>query len=392
MHWAEARDVGLGVNRTFRVVTVIPEGDLLGVIVRQRQVLAGVSLLALMSAVLVALVLSRRFSAPLQRLAGNSQRIGELDLAETDPFETHLLEVDQLASEQERMRVALDAFSRYVPLEVVRKLLIRGDAARIGGSVETITILFTDIVGFTSIAESMPAAALTRHLANYFGAMLSAIREDGHGEVSQIIGDGVLALWGAPIDDPQHASHAVDGVIRCVERLDELNRGWSQAGDPPLPTCFGLATGPTVVGNFGAPSRLSYTAVGDATNLASRVEGLNRIYGTQALATAEVRAATGDAFAWRRVDTVRVKGKAEAVEICEILGRSGAVAPERLALAAAYEEALAAYRRRDLAAAIRGFESCAGDGPARFLLDRCRKQVADPDDRDWEPVSSFKEK
>lgn len=394
--WAESRDIDLGENRRLQIVVAIPESDLLSVIVRQRQVLAGVSALALLVAVFIALVLSRRFSAPLARLVGNSQRIGLLDLERPEPLESNLIEVDQLAAEQERMRVALDAFSRYVPIEVVRKLVYRGEAAKIGGSLRTITVLFSDIVGFTTIAEQMTPEAVTRHLADYFGELLAAIRADGHGEVSQIVGDGVVALWGAPVEDDDHVVHAVEAVLRCMARLDVKNPAWSERGLPPLPTRFGLSTGPTVVGNVGAPSRMLYTGVGDSMNLASRIEGLNRVYGTRVLVSDTVRAAAGSAFEWREIDRVRVKGKKDAVEIFEVLGRAGRVPDARLARAARYEDALSAYRRRDFEAAAALFEPLAsgpeGDVAARRLLESCRGLMRQPPGEDWQATTRFSEK
>jgi adenylate cyclase len=394
--WAGTREFRLGSDRSLLAVVAIPEDDLLAAIVRQRQVILVVFAAALLLAGVTVLPLSRHFSEPLVELAENSKRIGELDLDPSEPIATNLLEVDQLAAEQERMRVALDAFSRYVPVEVVRGLLSRGDAARIGGVRRSITILFSDIVGFTSIAESMTPEALTAHLAEYFGDLMTAIREDGHGEVSQIVGDGVVAFWGAPALDSDHPVHAVEGLLRCLDRLEISNTRWEQRGLPALPTRFGLAAGPTVVGNVGAPTRLSYTAVGDSMNLASRVEGLNRFYGTLALATGELRDLTGERFAWRDVDRVRVKGKDVAVEIFEILGRSGEVADERLAFAARYEEALSAYRDRSFDSAIAILEGLVGEYPGdasvQRLLERClllrQRSPAD----DWDFTTRFTSK
>jgi len=394
--WAGIRTFPLGGDRSLRTVVAVPEGDLLAAIVQQRQVILGVFAAALLLAGLLALGFARRFSQPLVQLAGNSQRIGALDLTPAPPIETHLVEIDQLAGEQERMRIALDAFARYVPIEVVRGLLERGEAARIGGSRRSITILFSDIVDFTKVAEATTPEALTARLAVYFDALLNAIREDGHGEVSQIVGDGVVALWGAPVEDDDHPVHAVEAVLRCQQRLELLNAEWARRGLTPLPTRFGLATGPTVVGNVGAPTRLSYTAVGDSMNLASRVEGLNRFYGTCSLATGELRDLTGQRFAWRHVDRVRVKGRDEPVEIFEILGRTGEVAAAELAFADRYEQALAAYRARDVGAALPILEGLiaerAGDASVQHLLASCQRLRQQPPGDDWDFTTRFTSK
>ncbi|MBW2495440.1 MAG: adenylate/guanylate cyclase domain-containing protein, partial [Deltaproteobacteria bacterium] len=288
-------------------------------------------------------------------------------------------------------RIALDAFSKYVPVELVRELLRRGEAAKIGGSERDITILFSDVIGFTTIAESMTPSELTRHLAEYFAALLALIQQDGYGDINEIAGDGVVAFWGAPADDDQHALHAVDAILRARERLAELNLDWRERGLPAMPTRFGLATGPVVVGNVGAPSRLSYAAVGDTVNTASRIEGLNRIYGTEALVTAAVRERAGPGYQWRFVDDVRVKGKYDAVEIYELLGRAGEVPPEVERFVERHDEAFASFRERRFDDAIQLLDALAGeranDLSVRRLLARARALREEPPGADWDGVS-----
>ncbi|MBW2493458.1 MAG: hypothetical protein JRE43_01805, partial [Deltaproteobacteria bacterium] len=180
-YWAQFRPFALGINRQFSIFVAIPEDDLLGIVQRQRLLFGSIALLAMFGAGLMAMALSRRFSHPLGELVRNSQRMGQLDLTPSAAIESSLTEVDQLAEEQERMRIALDAFSKYVPVELVRELLRRGEAAKIGGSERDITILFSDVIGFTTIAESMTPTELTRHLAEYFAALLELIQQDGYG-------------------------------------------------------------------------------------------------------------------------------------------------------------------------------------------------------------------
>ncbi len=395
-YWAQFRPFALGVNRTLTIIVAIPEDDLLGIVQQQRLLFAGIALVAMLGAGLMAIALSRRFSHPLGELVRNSQRMGQLDLTPSTSIESSLTEVDQLAAEQERMRIALDAFSKYVPVELVRELLRRGEAAKIGGSERDITILFTDIIGFTTIAEAMTPSELTRHLGEYFAALLELIQQDGHGDINEIAGDCVVAFWGAPADDPDHALHAVEAILRCRDRLDELNLDWRRRGLPALPTRFGLATGAVVVGNVGAPSRLSYAAVGDTVNTASRIEGLNRIYGTDALVTAAVRERAGPGYQWRLVDVVRVKGKYDALEIYELLGRTGEITPEVERFVESYEEALASFRSRRFDHSIERLDDLARAHPddlsIQRLLARARALRDDPPGVDWDAVSRFEVK
>jgi adenylate cyclase len=395
-YWADSSPLRLGANRTVTVVAVVPEADLVGVITQQRVLLLGVSLVGFGAALAMALWLAGRYSHPLSTLARNSQRIGSLELRDLVPVASSLREVDQLVTEQERMRVALDSFSRYVPMEIIRELLARGEAARIGGSRRTITSLFTDVRGFTSISEALSPEAITAHMAEYFEQMLQIVQGDGYGTVTQLNGDGLVAFWGAPLEDEEHAAHAAEAVVRCEERLAELNPRWKERGLPELPTRFGLATGPVVVGNVGALSRLVYTALGDTVNLASRLEGLSRFYGTSVLVSAPMRAAAGDGFAWRLVDVVRVKGKARAVEVHELLGRAAGVPAPTLAFAARYEEALAAYRGRRFGEAVTTLEALDAERPddvsVERLLHRARGFAATSPPEDWDGVSDFFEK
>jgi adenylate cyclase len=396
IYWAQFRPFALGINRSFIIFVAIPEDDLLGIVQRQRLLFGAIALIAMIGAGLMAMALSRRFSHPLGELVRKSQRMGQLDLAPSAAIESSLTEVDQLAAEQERMRIALDAFSKYVPVELVRELLRRGEAAKIGGSERDITILFTDVIGFTTIAEAMTPTELTLHLAEYFAALLELIQEDGFGDINEIAGDGVVAFWGAPADDDDHAFHAVDAILRSRDRLAELNLDWRQRGLPAMPTRFGLATGPVVVGNVGAPSRLSYAAVGDTVNTASRIEGLNRIYGTEALVTAAVRERAGRGYRWRLVDVVRVKGKYDALEIYELLGRTSEITPEVERFVQRYEEAFGLFRDRRFEDSIRLLEDLAreraDDLSIQRLLARARAMRDDPPGAGWVAVSHFEVK
>jgi len=395
-YWADSRPLRLGANHSVQIVVAVPERDLVGVITQQRLLLLGVSLLGFGIAIGMAFLLARRYSGPLAALAGNSERIGALDLGAIEPVHSSIREVEQLASEQDRMRVALDSFSRYVPVDVIRELMARGEAARIGGARRIITVLFTDVAGFTSVAESMAPEALTAHMAEYFEEMMGIVQGDGFGTVTQITGDGLVAFWGAPIPDQQHAAHAAAAVLACRERLALLNEQWRGRGMPELPTRFGLASGPVVVGNVGSLSRLVYTALGDTLNLASRLEGLNRFYGTGVLASGALREAASDSFVWRLVDVVRVKGKAKAVEIHELLGAAGRVSERSIALAAHYEQALAAYRERRFAEALACLETLAaeraGDLSVERLLGLAWRFVQQPPEEGWDGVTDYFEK
>jgi adenylate cyclase len=304
-------------------------------------------------------LMARSYSAPLTALARQSHRFRDLDLSESEDVPSNLLEVRALAEAHERMRRALDSFSRYVPTDLVRELLTRGEAARIGGRSATLTILFTDLHGFTALSESMSAADLVKLMARYFEVLLESLSRGG-ATIDKLLGDGLIGFWGAPRPNEDHAADAVRAVLACRDELEGLHQELRVPGRPPLHTRFGLATGEVVVGNVGSPTRLDYTALGDAVNLAERLEELNREYGTEILAGGQLRAATEGVIHWREVDSVRIRGRSESIPVHEPLGLRGEVSAERLEWARRYEEALALYRSQRFEEAAEVLSDLAG--------------------------------
>lgn len=332
------------------VGVVVPESDFLGDIRLRALIVLLVTLLALVAAIFLARALARRFSEPLEALAADSRRITNLDLRPTERSGWEITEFRQLGEAHDQMLAALRSFSRYVPTDVVRELMQRGEVARLGGRVEHLTVLFSDIEDFTGIAERMTPDRLAVHLSEYFDCLLEILLEH-NATVDKFIGDSIMAFWGAPQSNPDHATAAVDSMLACRERLRDLNARWEKNGVAALPTRFGLATGELVVGNFGAEQRLAYTVFGDTVNLASRLQVLNRTYGTEVLVSGACRSAAGEGYAWRLVDTVAVKGKNEPVDVYELLGREDDVSETDKRDAATYEAALHLSRAGELEAA-----------------------------------------
>ncbi len=375
--WGECRALALDEDTRFDVGIAAPLEDFLGPARKNRLVVLGLGVLALGFAAGLALALARRYGRPLEDLAEQSDRIRRLDTAPHPHPPSRIREVQGLYDAQERMRQALDSFARYVPTDVVRDLLDRGEAARIGGRTVEATVLFTDVRGFTGIAEQMTPADLVSHMSEYFGAMIDTLRDEG-ATIDKLVGDAIVAFWGAPRPEPAHAARATSAVLACRARLDRLNADFEAAGRPPLPTRFGLATGPVVVGNVGSPSRLHYTALGDTMNLASRLEGANGHFGTTVLAPTATVEAAGPDFLWRRIDHVAVKGRHGAVHVHELLGRVGAVDAATLDAARTFERALDLLQAGRPAEALEVARTLPGDEAARTLALRCEEALAAP--------------
>ena len=380
----EGPDLWMGV--------AVPENDFLHELKEGRLYSAGIALGGLLLAALLSIHLSKRYSSAISTLIRQSERLRMLDTKGSEENLTEIREIAQLHDAQERMRLALDSFARYVPSDVVRELLEKGEAAVIGGRNTHMSILFTDIEGFTSIAESMPPSDLTEHMATYFDAMIGVITHE-NGTVDKLIGDAIVAFWSAPKPNPHHARDSVQAAWQCWKTLEPLNEAWERQRLPRLPTRFGISTGDVVVGNVGASNRLSYTAIGDAMNLAARLESANKFYGTRILASQATMEAAGDEFAWRRIDRVRVKGRLEPEMIYELLGETHSVSDSTLHRSRTYESALESYLCRDFARAGSMLENLGPlDGAENRLLIRCQQAQSDPPTENWDGTSEFQEK
>jgi adenylate cyclase len=371
-----------------RVAVAIPSSDLVGEITQLRIGLMISTVVALIAALIFALFMTRAYSRPLEALASQSRRIRELDFSVGEPVEANVREVRELADAQEQSLAAVESFSRYVPVEVVRDLVAEGDVARIGGRSTEMTLLFSDIADFTHISEGLDPQQLADHMAAYFDELIDIIQKNG-GTVDKLVGDAIVAFWGAPRTNPDHAADAVAATLACQQSLEELNATWQEAGKPALVTRFGLSTGAVIVGNFGAPDRLAYTVLGDKVNLASRLEGLNKVYGSHAMAAEETVAAVGAAFAWRRLDQVVVKGHQQPTWVYELLGDGEIVDPVLLDRARRYEQAWDCYAARDFDGAVKRLDELLterADTACQRLRTRCAAFAARPPGEEWEAV------
>ena len=297
-----------------------------------------------------------------------------------------------LFEEQEKRRVR-GAFQQYVSPEVIRRLL--DDPERVKPRKTEVTVLFSDIRGFTSISESLDAQELADLLQSYLTEMTRIIFQH-RGTLDKYIGDAVMAIWGAPFDQPNHAERSCLGAINMLSRLAELQADWRAQGKPALDIGIGINTGVASVGNMGSSLRYGYTAIGDAVNLASRLEGLNKEYGTHILISESTqRELHTDKLMLREIDLIRVKGKLKPLTVYEIL------APDIAAnnggeLVELFGTAREAYKRHDWLAAISAFEMVLGrwpdDGPSRIFLARCVEYMSEAPASDWDGVYVMKHK
>jgi adenylate cyclase len=215
----------------------------------------------------------------------------------------------------ERQRIR-DAFSRYVSSEIAARVL--RESPSLAGERREVSVLFSDLRDFTSLSEPLDPSAIAKQLSEYFRAMTATIFEH-RGMINDFIGDGIMATFGAPLDDPEHALHAVRAAIAMQQALLPLNARWIAAGSPPLRMGIGLHTGTVFAGNVGGPLRIKYALVGDVVNLASRVQGLNKELGTRILFTEATRSALGVGVEVRDYGPIPIKGRSEPVHVHELV-------------------------------------------------------------------------
>ena len=297
--------------------------------------------------------------------------------------------VQQYVVEEREKRKIRDAFGRYLNPSLARLVSERPEMLALGGDKRELTVLFSDIRGFTTFSEQLEPEALVELLNAYLGEMTEVIFAHD-GMLDKYIGDAIMAVWGAPLPQADHATRACRAALLMTRRLRELNQQWKSRGWPVLQIGVGLNTGPMVVGNMGSARRLSYTVIGDNVNLGSRLEGLNKIYGSQVLASEATILAAGDAVVARELDLVRVKGKRLPVRLFEILGPS----EERADWAQVMDRfatGIAAYRQRQWNDALVAFrqvlEMRPDDGPAELYRQRCHDMQAHPPDTQWDGVT-----
>ena len=339
-------------------------------------------------------VLSTLIARPVRQLVAGTRRVARGDFDE--PIDTRRRdELGQLARSFNEMAAGLrqrdlvkSTFGRFVDPRIVEGFLTDPGRLMPGGDKRVQTVLFCDLVSFTAIAERLDADDLVALLNGYLGDAADTVTEQ-RGIVDKFIGDAVVAFWGPPITD-DHAALACRAAVRMVRGTRRHDERCRALGVPPLAVRVGVATGEVVVGIVGSSNKFDYTVMGDTANLGSRLEGLNKLYHTHVLATARTAREAAAAVVTRPIDRVRVVGRAEPIELHEVLAERGEEDGEVALRCEAYAEALARYERRDWPAARAAFERILGewpnDGASRAMAGRCATFQHEDPGPDWDGV------
>ena len=291
-------------------------------------------------------------------------------------------------TEEKSRKWITSVFGKYVSPIVIDHLLQNPDKIKLGGEKRDITIFFSDIRGFTPISEKMNPEDLVHLLNEYLSEMTSIIIKD-QGLVDKYMGDAIMAFWGAPLDLSNHAEIACSSSLEMIEKLHALQKKWEQQGIPFFDVGIGLNSGEAIVGNMGSSTRFDYTAIGDNVNLASRMEGLNKVYGTNIIITEKTYEFVKDKFETRKLDAVKVKGKNEPILIYELVSRKNELSEKQRDFISSYEEGLELYFQKKWQEAIGSFQRALkynDDKTADLLIMRCQKFIKNPPSIEWNGV------
>lgn len=353
----------------------------------KRSLLAAAMTLSL--ALVVGFFLAGRIAKPLRTLSQEVARIGDFDLSARPLPTSHIREVRMLSDSVVRMRSGLKSFSHYVPVDLVRDLVRKGGVASLGGEKREVTILFVDLAGFTAMAEQISPEASVELLAGFFETFGSAI-DSNQGVIDKFLGDGMMALFNAPGRIPHPAAAACRAALQACQTLRTLTTTHTH----DLKVRIGVLTGEALVGNIGTKERFAFTAIGDCVNLSSRLEGLNKFYGTTIIAGDSTRTQAGEEeFLWRHLDRVAVVGRNEPIDIHELMALRKQADARMIQRAEVYSRALALTLNGEPAKALETLKKILEtDTPSEQLTERLLRMLSDPDDPAWRGVHQFTKK
>jgi len=291
--------------------------------------------------------------------------------------------------EEKEKRWIKGTFSQYLSPKIVEQLTNDPSLLSLGGEERDMTVFFSDVAGFTAISESMKPAELVLVLNEYLSEMSDIIfKHDG--VVDKYIGDAIMAFWNAPVDQPRHATLACLTALEQLEGLTVLQKKFAERGLPAINCRIGINTGTVVVGNMGSKTRFDYTVMGDTVNLASRLEGANKSFGTRIMVSENTLERAKDSVEARPLDLLRVKGKAQPIKVFELLTKKGKLSVDQKMGLEYYRQGYDYYRDRKFQKSADQFkkvlESLPDDGPSRLYIQRCENFLASHPPKDWDGV------
>jgi len=371
----------------WEAIVLTPSDDFIGELKRtNRQIVVIIVALSVAELVLIYFV-AGRLSRPIEGVSRELKSVEALAFDQRSMAPSRVREIDQLQSAAALLRNSLQSFCSFAPVDVVRGLIKSGVPLHLGVERREMTILFADLENFSTHAEQSTPDALLEQMSVYFEQVTRAI-SDEQGTVDKFIGDGIMAFWGAPVALADHVLRGCAGALRALRRMQGVNEQWRRDDKPILRIRIGLNCAEVLVGNIGSSGRFSYTAIGDGVNVAARLEGTNKTFGTSICISDSVFNAVGSAIVARPLRHVQVKGRKQRFMIYELMGLAGTADPELEArtadrtLAEMTWAASALLEAGDLDGAARSYQDILrqfpNDGVAISMIADCRAAQRDP--------------
>lgn len=387
------------------LVLAVPSEEFLGPLARIATETLILSMIIVLAALPIVYYVAGAISAPLGRVTREIAAIRAFDLEPHPPVRSMISEIQDLASALATTKFMLRAFGKYVPKNLVRQIVDSEIEPKLGGQRIPLTVFFSDVRDFTTISEQVPPERLMEFMSDYLEGLVNVIMEN-KGTVDKFVGDQIMAYWNAPTPNPDHVADGCLALLRCRDWTNRQNAIWERENQPILYTRFALHLGDAIVGNVGSGDRMDYTAVGATINLGSRIEALNKVYGTQVLITRAVADQLDARFVRRPIDRVLPKGAVHPLDVFELKGmhpdRVGAeladlaVGMDDVQLCDAWTGFYGRYLSRDWAAAedaLQRFIARFGDDTVtRLYATRLSAFKTNPPPADWDGVIRYSEK
>ena len=387
-------------DKSWMIGVLVPINDFIGALKNTIINITLISIGILILSLIIVIISTNRILRPVKAIAQDMNRIQNLEIDESITHHSFFYEITLIADALASMKHGLKAFSKFVPYTLVKQLIISGKGAELGGEKRPITMMFTDIAGFTTISESMSTEQLLLHISEYLDNLTTIILSQ-QGTVDKYIGDAIMSFWGAPIEDNEQEYHSCKAALLCLAKLKKLNAKWVIEGKPELNTRFGINSGEVSVGNMGSSDRMNYTVLGDSVNLASRLEAINKYYGTVIIVGENTYEVVKTQFCFRPVDVVAVKGKNRGVKIYQLLAASSAepeIAPQQddLKSQELTGKAFDAYINRNFQLALELYteliKAFPNDPIGEMYIERCKDFLKTPPPAYWDGVTHMKTK
>src|SRR5712672_3599453 len=374
-----------GFGQPWQVVTLTPIDDFVGTLKATNRLMMVIIIGLTMVELFFIYFAASRLSRPVENVSRQLQAIESLNFDTPARPPSNIQEIAKLESAASLLRTSLKSFSSFVPLDVVRQLIKSGIPLTLGVEPRFLTVFFSDLENFSSQAEQLAPDDLLVQISTYLEEVSSAISEEG-GTVDKFIGDGVMAFWNAPVQRPDHVLRACAGALRASRRMERVNDAWEAEGRPRIRIRIGLHCANVLVGNVGSSARRSYTALGDGVNVAARLEGINKLFGTTICISDSIYEQVRAEILARPLKRVQVKGRKTEFMIYELFAIRASDDPELSVrdrdaqLSAMTWQASQRFEAGELAAAERAYrailDNFPGDPVAKFMLEECEKSRA----------------